>query len=108
MQFCPKCGSILLPKELAGKKSKLVCKKCGYKSREKKSIILKEKVKLGREDKIEVIDQKVETLPKIKADCSKCGNKKAYYWLLQTRSSDEAETKFYECVKCGHRWREYS
>lgn len=107
MQFCPKCGNLLLPKD-AGKKSSLVCGKCGYKSREKKNIILKEKVNLSREDKIEVIDQKIETLPKIKADCKKCGYKKAYFWLLQTRSSDEAETKFFECVKCGYRWREYS
>lgn len=107
MQFCPKCGGLLLPKE-AGKKANLFCGKCGYKSRDKKNILLKEKVSLTREEKIEVIDQKIETLPKITAECKKCGNKKAFFWLLQTRSSDEAETKFYECVKCGHRWREYS
>jgi transcription factor S len=107
MQFCPKCGNLLLPKE-GGKKTNLVCGKCGYVSREKKNIILKEKVVLTREEKIEVIDQKIETLPKVHAECKKCGHKKAFFWLVQTRSSDEAETKFYECVKCGHRWREYS
>lgn len=107
MQFCPKCGGILFPKT-EGKKAKLLCGKCGYRSRGKKRVILKEKITLDREDKIEVMDQKVETLPKVKTDCEKCGNKKAYYWLLQTRSSDEAETKFYECTKCQHRWRENS
>ena len=107
MMFCPKCGSILVPNE-PGKKSKLVCPRCGYKSKDKKSLIIKERVKLDRDEKIEVVEQKVETLSKVAIDCEKCGNKKAYYWMVQTRSSDEAETKFYECTKCGRRWREYS
>lgn len=107
MMFCPKCGSILVPNE-PGKKSKLVCSRCGYKSKDKKSLVIKEKVKLDRDEKIEIMDQKVETLSKVTIDCDKCGNKKAYYWMVQTRASDEAETKFYECTKCGHRWREYS
>ncbi len=106
MQFCPKCGSVLLPKD-EGKKARLQCNNCGYKSREKKSMVLREKVELTKAEKIQVISQKVETLPKVKADCKKCGNKKAYYWLMQTRASDEAETKFYECTKCGFRWRDY-
>jgi len=104
MQFCPKCGGLLYP--FGDKKKRMTCS-CGYKARGKRaSVILKEKVKDNK--RIEVIDKKVETLPKTDADCKKCGNKKAYYWLVQTRAADEAETRFFECTKCGYRWREYS
>ncbi len=48
-----------------------------------------------------------ENLPIIKADCTKCGNSKAYFWTLQTRGSDEPETRFFKCTKCEHTWREY-
>ena len=104
MLFCPKCGSILIPKK--DDKKNLVCS-CGYSSKEKKDIVLKEKIDLKKEEKIEVVKKKLETLPVTKAECSKCGNKEAYFWLIQTRSGDEAETKFFQCTKCDHRWREY-
>ena len=108
IQFCPKCGSVLILGEAARGRLQCTNEKCSYKTREKKNIIFKEKVQLGRENKIEIIDKQIETLPKVKANCSKCGHKKAYYWMIQTRASDEAETKFYECCKCQHRWREYN
>lgn len=103
--FCQKCGSILVLKE--GKKKKLGCKNCGYTPRGKSNIILKEKVKVNKGDMIDVVNKKVETLPKIKAKCGKCGHNKAYYWTMQTRATDEGETRFFECVKCSHRWRSY-
>jgi len=103
MQFCPKCGSILVPKK---EEKKMRCK-CGYSLGKKPNVIIKEKVQLKREDKIEVIDKQVETLPKTDADCPKCNNKKAYFWTVQTRAGDEAETRFFECIKCKHRWRSY-
>ena len=52
-------------------------------------------------------EKKLKTLPSTKAECNKCGGLKAYYWFVQTRAGDEAETKFFECVKCHHRWRSY-
>ena len=104
--FCPKCGSILTIKG-EDKKKKFSCANCGYTPRVKNNLIIKEKVKLDKAQEIEVRNKKIETLPKIKAECKKCNNSKAYYWLVQTRSSDEAETRFFECTKCGYRWREY-
>ncbi len=100
--FCPKCGSILI---VDSERKKLKCV-CGYMPRAKKNVILKEKVMLKKD--IEVMDdKKVKTLPKIEERCNKCGNKYAYYWLVQTRAADEAETRFLECTKCRHRWRVY-
>lgn len=101
MMFCPRCKSILLP-EKTDKKTRLACS-CGYVSNTKKAII-KEQVKLKKG--VEVKQRKV-ILPKTKATCPKCNNKQAYYWMQQTRGSDEAETRFFECVKCSYRWREY-
>ncbi len=93
---------------LNNEKKKANCSSCGYSPRGKvENLILKEKVDLTKEQAIEVQDKKVETLPKVKETCAKCKNKTAYYWTLQTRSSDESETRFFECTKCSHRWRVY-
>ncbi len=103
--FCPKCGSILRPKDKAGKKV-LYCA-CGFSKlpEDEAKTELKEKVKSGR--KIEVVEN-IEINPKIKINCDKCGNKIAYYWTQQTRGADEPETRFFKCTKCNHTWREYS
>ncbi len=103
--FCEKCGSILRPKVKAGKKV-LYCT-CGFtKNIEgENSAELKESV--GEIKKVEVIEN-LETRPKVKIKCEKCGNDVAYFWSQQTRSADEPETRFFKCTKCEHTWREYS
>jgi DNA-directed RNA polymerase subunit M len=104
--FCPKCGAILIPKKDNNKKI-LACS-CGYKSKDVSQAKIKEVIK--KDDKeIEVVDRdEMETLPLTDVECPKCGNKKAYYWLVQTRASDEAETKFLKCAKCKYTWRDYN
>lgn len=104
MMFCPKCGSILVPKKESGKYV-LSCS-CGYKSKDSENTSLKEEVKEQKE--IDVIDQDFEGKPLVEAECPKCSHNKAYFWTQQTRSSDEPETKFYKCEKCKHVWRDYS
>lgn len=102
--FCPKCGSILRPRDRAGKKV-LFCS-CGFaKDSQQETAAIKEIVNAGK--KIEVVEQ-VETLPKIKIACEKCSNNAAYYWTQQTRGADEPETRFFKCTKCSHTWREYA
>ena len=102
--FCPKCGSLLVPKQ-EGNKKILACK-CGYTDKDIKKAKIKETIHV--EKKIEVIHKEPETLPKIKAECPKCKHKEAYYWTAQTRAGDEPETKFMKCVKCEKIWRDYS
>jgi len=104
MIFCPKCGSILTPKKENDKKI-LVCS-CGFKS--EKGLQIKEEVE-KKEDLVQVADEEKEdkVLPTTKETCPKCGNKEAYYWLIQTRAGDEPETKFLKCTKCKHIWRDY-
>ncbi len=102
--FCPKCGSILRPKEKGDKKF-LFCN-CGFtKSPEGETGEIKEAG--SRNKKIEVVEN-VETNPKVKMTCEKCAHGIAYYWTQQTRGADEPETRFFRCVKCSHTWREYA
>lgn len=99
--FCPKCGSILVP----DKNKQLSCSSCRYKAAKSKDLAIKEEMK--QQKALEVIDKKIETNPKIGMECPKCKNGEAYYWTVQTRAADEAETQFFECTKCHHRWRKY-
>ncbi len=104
--FCPKCGSILVPKKDANKKW-LSCS-CGYKSNDMEQAKIKETVQKP-EKEVEVVDPKdFKAMPILDAKCEKCGNGKAFFWTLQTRAGDEPETKFYRCDKCEHTWRDYN
>jgi DNA-directed RNA polymerase subunit M len=105
MMFCPKCGSLLTPKTEKNKKV-LACS-CGYSSKKSDGTSIKETMKQS-EKEIAVVDSKDSILPEIEAECSKCGNDKAYFWTQQTRAGDEPETKFLKCTKCSHTWRDYS
>ena len=102
--FCPKCGSVLLPKKEGSKKT-LVCS-CGYKSSNVEQTKITENVAKKSGD-IEIVEKKINILPKTKAKCEDCGNNEAFFWTVQTRAGDEPETKFLRCVKCEHTWRDY-
>lgn len=102
--FCPKCKSLLIPKR-ENDKTIFACS-CGYSSKNSEKMKITENIK--KEKEVEVVDEAIETLPITKEECPKCGNGEAYYWLIQTRSGDEAETKFLKCKKCKHTWRDYS
>lgn len=83
------------------KDGRMVCS-CGY--HEKDGKIKDDKKK---NDDVFVVEKKTEILPITDYDCKSCKNTKAYFWLLQTRSSDEPETRFYKCTKCDAVHREY-
>jgi DNA-directed RNA polymerase subunit M len=101
MQFCPKCGAILIQKT-----KNFGCPRCNYSTKEK--VKLETKEALHENIEINVVKEKdMNVLPVVEADCKKCDSKEAYFWTSQTRSGDEAETKFFRCKKCNHTWREY-
>ncbi len=106
--FCPKCGGILIPKK-DGNKKWLACT-CGYKTKDikdAKEVRLKDTAE--KKEDVEVIEKSdaQQSLPEVDAECPKCHNTRAFYWLVQTRAGDEAETRFFRCTKCKHTWREY-
>lgn len=103
MLFCPKCKSIMMPKQEKGK-TVLACS-CGYRS-DGVAVKLSESGKKA-EREVVVVEKEVEVHPKTEAECSKCGNKEAFTWEVQTRAGDEPPTKFFKCTKCGHTWRDY-
>ena len=47
-------------------------------------------------------------MPTTTIQCTKRGNMTAFWWMLQTRSADEATTQFYRCTECSYTWRNYS
>ena len=107
MEFCKNCGAMLLP-------NTEVCSNCGQKVTSEEIDKIKEEYKQELDDtelnsKEADVDkgEEINTLPTIKITCPECGYNTAGWWLRQTRSADEAETRFYKCLDCGHTWREY-
>ena len=102
MEFCPKCGIILVKKN-----DKFVCSKCNY-IKDNVVMTAKEKMKEKKASEgIHISQGEENNLPVVKATCPKCKNETAYFWCVQTRGGDEAETSFFKCTKCKHTWRSY-
>jgi DNA-directed RNA polymerase subunit M len=127
MFWCPHCG-----REVIIKNDRFLCKgrfRCPHykemikalpkkkKERPKPTGITKElidKYKPGKivikrrtaKDESKVRDDLEDIRSKTERRCPKCGHNEAYWILRQMRGSDEPESRFYECTKCGHKWRE--
>jgi len=101
MEFCPKCGCVIVEKNNSFK-----CPRCAYKPKNKIKIETTEKIKKKPEIGV-ITDKDTDVFPIINAICPQCNNKEAYFWTSQTRAGDEAETKFFRCTKCKHTWRDY-
>ena len=117
MEFCPKRGYRLEFKKLKpvmGEPLMLVCRKCEYKKREAAKKVKPKIVKVIQHTPQQFVtvigkeEQKLRTLPTIRIECPKCGNKVAYVWQVQTRGLDESSTQFMRCTKCNHTFREYA
>ena len=108
MKFCETCGNVLVVRDENEKKI-LYCRRC------KKSFPLTEEVVIGasfndKDKEILVFDEKTESeFPTTHVMCPECNEMVEAYWTMQqTRGGYEAPTRFYECKKCKHRWREYN
>ena len=100
--FCPKCKALMVPSS-----GEWLCKKCGHSGKTDGKGNTKIVTERAEDKEMVVIDKDVETLPKTKAECPKCGHNEAFFIIRQTRASDEPETRIYRCVKCSASWREY-
>ncbi len=92
------------------------CPKCGYAEQVRISSHDQQilQTKQTRSDNIPKSSLKVmdsdapNAMPTTTIQCAKCGNMTAFWWMLQTRSADEATTQFYRCTECSYTWRNYS
>ncbi|MBQ2666161.1 transcription factor S [Methanobrevibacter sp.] len=102
MEFCPKCGAMILPSN-----GELKCNSCGevIEIENKESFKISRKIKA--EENVKMLGEDVDVLPTTTETCPECGHDKAVYKLLQTRSADEAPTRIFTCTKCKHTWRAY-
>jgi DNA-directed RNA polymerase subunit M len=109
VEFCPKCGGIMVPTVLNGKKV-LKCTHCGYiaEGNNPNTYKLSQKIERNPKDTVTLVDVDVSTLPVVEFKCENCGNDKAYVYELQTRAGDEPATRFYICTRCRKVYREYA
>jgi DNA-directed RNA polymerase subunit M len=117
MLFCPNCGSRLTPQKTKVNEKVcllLQCAKCGYVkqdgSRKIAETLAKPIVHNNKQELVTVIPKEAEvsTMPTMKMECPKCGNRLCFVWQVQTRGGDEAMTQFFRCTKCSHTFRIYS
>ena len=115
--FCPNCGTLSFPSPSGD----ITCTnyKCGYtgpanvkmKVQGKEIDLSKTKTTTKAEkreyDIIKDSDQRKGVLSTESYMCPKCDCTEVYFYLEQTRSSDEPETRMLTCKDCGHGWREY-
>lgn len=100
--FCPNDKAMLRPI-----KGAMTCPKCGYSKEGGQSLVVKGKAVEKETVMVDSADR-MDVLPTTdEYKCEKCGNGKAFYFMRQTRSADEATTRFLECTACGFKWREY-
>ena len=96
--FCPKCKALMYPKD-----DYFICRQCKFKKKKSGSNIVVDKQEAKE---ITILEDKIDVLPKTRVKCAKCGHNEASWILRQMRGSDEPETRFYTCTKCGYKWRE--
>lgn len=92
------------------------CPKCGHAEKgefsSQKQVMLQPKQTSADsmpKSSLKVMDSDVpDAMPTTTIQCAKCGNMTAFWWMLQTRSADEATTQFYRCTLCSYTWRNYS
>ncbi|KSW11723.1 DNA-directed RNA polymerase subunit M [Pyrodictium occultum] len=113
MKFCPRCGSLMVLRTVDGKRV-WVCPSCGYQeevdgNNSPALSVLRQQIRHSEKERIVVVSsqQNLESLPKTRVTCPRCGYHEAYYWVVQTRRADEPPTRFFKCVSCGYVWREY-
>ena len=104
--FCPNCGSLMYPYG-----DKLVCRKegCGFeRGMTAEDNVISRVITEAREPpELLVLEEVAAALPRTRIECPKCGNFEAMWYMRQTRSADEPETRIYRCTSCSHTWREY-
>jgi len=106
--FCNECGGLLIIPKIS--KESITCKICGSEYQQEdlsqREIITK---KINENKKYKKILRDVgPMITDGTVVCEDCGGTDISYTSKQTRSADEGQTIFYECVACKHCWQQNS
>jgi DNA-directed RNA polymerase subunit M len=112
VDYCPECGKkmIHLKKRSAQTVTLILsCPKCRYEKQATRPNWAIKPIKNNRRENLIVIgkkEQKFRTTPTYVRTCPKCGNNRAYTWLVQLGSLEQSSTQFYRCTECSHTYRD--
>ncbi|KAL6766507.1 RPB9 [Auxenochlorella protothecoides x Auxenochlorella symbiontica] len=110
LRFCPESNDLLYPKEdRANKRLVYHCRSCPYVEAADPSewCVFRNEVQHTSKEKLVVLQdvRSDPTLPRTKdVRCPACANNEAVFF---SASTEEGMTLFFNCIKCGHRWRDY-
>ncbi|MFC7073999.1 transcription factor S [Halovenus rubra] len=103
MEFCDECGSMMKTED-----GVWVCGSCGYEKGRDEEAEEQMVTTTGQQESeiVDISDAEDQGRPTTNAQCPKCDNDKAYWYMQQIRAADESETRFFVCTECEHKWRE--
>ena len=110
LRFCPESNDLLYPQEDRERKVLvLVCRNCGYQEDAPRSEWCVHRSEIrhsARERTVVLRDVRADpTLPCTRdARCPACQHNEAVFF---SAPSEEGMTLYFNCTKCGHRWRDY-
>jgi len=105
--FCPHCCNLLLS-ELDLDGLRFYCRTCPYIFHVEHRLSERTSLSKKKVDDILGGEQAWAHTDQTEAFCEKCGNRRAYFFQMQTRSADEPMTIFFRCSNsdCKHQWKE--
>ena len=114
MEFCENCDALLVPKKVNGQVV-ANCPDCDFVKKDGKleTISITDDTRSKDPDggKMLVLEENSNFIagrPRKEMFCENCkANQEIEYWEIQTRSADEAPTRFFRCTNCDKNWREY-
>ena len=113
VNFCQKCGNLLVPQYKKHKKVGTILLYCNLCRRTETTSIdgISYKVKTRfdhkENEKPLIFDEDFSVDPIIRQFCPKCGFSEAYYWQGGNRRKLEWEPMtFYRCRKCKNTWND--
>jgi DNA-directed RNA polymerase II subunit RPB9 len=110
LKFCPETNDLLYPKEDKDTRRLIYrCKNCDYYEQAEVSDYCVYVSENKRGEKVNpIIQQDVRndpTLPRTKdVRCPQCNHNEAVFFSQNTESG---MTLYFNCVSCGHKWRDY-
>ena len=109
MWFCPCCGNLIhIEISHAGGTTHFRCLTSPFHKPITEKVSKKMKLTPKKVDDVLGGEDAMKNVDKTKETCPECAHEWAFFRMQQTRSADEAATRFYTCEKCSHIWSDAS